>query len=380
MRILVCSVGFNTRKNYAIDVFQFDQARALRDLGHDVRVVTLDLRSFRRVRRLHAACFEKEGIRAFTVNAFCGRVPGAIINPIGKACARKAFKMACRDGWRPDVMHAHFTDMAYFFCDVAKKNGVPYVVTEHSSMIHGETPRDVASQACYAYARADALIAVGASLASAMQKKFGVMPLVIPNIVDLGVFAAQPLPEKKGEGVVFVSAAHLGSGKGMDVLLQAFAALERPDATLCIMGDGTEAEALKKQAGELGVCDRVRFTGRYTREEFAKALSGADCFVLASRGETFGVVYVEAMAAGVPVIATRCGGPEGFVTPENGVLVNVDDMQALTVAMRDICDGKTSYKAREIRDFAIANFSPTHIAKCLEEVYEKIITKGSMSE
>ena len=57
MRILVCSVGFNTRREYAIDVFQFDQARALRELGHDVRVVTLDLRSFRRVRRLRAASF-----------------------------------------------------------------------------------------------------------------------------------------------------------------------------------------------------------------------------------------------------------------------------------------------------------------------------------
>ena len=376
MRILVCSVGFNSKSEYAIDVFQFDQAKALRDLGHDVRVVTLDLRSFRRVRRLRAARFEKEGIPAFTVNAYLGRVPGAILHPVGKACAKKAFKMACRDGWRPDVMHAHFTDMAYFFCDVAKKKGIPYVITEHSSLIHGDTPAVVRRQAEYAYPRADALIAVSSSLAQAIKQKFGIEAKVIPNIVDLDIFANQPLPT--GKGTHFVSAAHLGSGKGMDVLLQAFAALERPETTLCIMGDGTEADALKKQAAALGICDRVTFSGRYTRAQFAAELSHADCFVLASRGETFGVVYIEAMAAGVPVIATRCGGPEGFVTPENGVLVNVDDVQALTGAMRDVCDGKAQYAPQTVRDFAVEHFSPAHVAKEVEEVYQQIMRKGSI--
>ena len=67
--------------------------------------------------------------------------------------------------------------------------------------------------------------------------------------------------------------------------------------------------------------------------EVSSILAHADIFVLASRKETFGIVYVEAMAKGLPVIATKCGGPEEFVNKENGILVPVDNVEELSKAM-----------------------------------------------
>ena len=110
----------------------------------------------------------------------------------------------------------------------------------------------------------------------------------------------------------------------MAELLHAFAALHG-EPRLIIFGDGPESGALRALCAELGLYSRVSFRGHCPREELAEAYAAADCFVLASRSETFGVAYIEAMAAGLPVIATRCGGPEDFVTEENGILIPVDD-------------------------------------------------------
>ena len=156
-------------------------------------------------------------------------------------------------------------------------------------------------------------------------------------------------------------------------LLHAFAALHG-EPRLIIFGDGPESGALRALCAELGLYSRVSFRGHCPREKLAEAYAAADCFVLASRSETFGVAYIEAMAAGLPVIATRCGGPEDFVTEENGILIPVDDESALTSAMERMVCCRADYDSAAIAAEAKERFSPEVITAQLTAVYEELIS------
>ena len=96
--------------------------------------------------------------------------------------------------------------------------------------------------------------------------------------------------------------------------------------------------------------------------------------MLASRSETFGVAYIEAMAAGLPVIATRCGGPEDFVTEENGILISVDDVQALTDAMEYMILHRNEYDSTKISENTRRQFAPETIAAQLTEIYKEVLS------
>ena len=104
-------------------------------------------------------------------------------------------------------------------------------------------------------------------------------------------------------------------------------------------------------------------------EQMAKC----DIYVMPSRYETFGVVYAEAMACGKPVIGTKTGGPDGFVTEESRILVDIENIEQLTQAMVYMIDNYDKYNAENIRKIVIDNFSMNAIATKLEEIYKDII-------
>jgi glycosyltransferase involved in cell wall biosynthesis len=133
---------------------------------------------------------------------------------------------------------------------------------------------------------------------------------------------------------------HVAHRKGFDVLLRAFAAAEVPNARLVIGGDGPELPALRALAADLGVAPRVHWLG--AREDGPDVVAGLDVFVLASRSEGMANVMLEAMSAGVPVIATRVSGvcpalAEQADAPAAGWIVPPDDPAAMAASLRDVC-------------------------------------------
>ena len=98
-----------------------------------------------------------------------------------------------------------------------------------------------------------------------------------------------------------------------------------------------------------------------------------DAFVLASRSETFGVAYIEAMATGLPVVATRCGGPEEFVNEENGILAPPEDPEALAEAMKQMIHTRDRYDGAAISAFVRDRYSPRAVAEQITKVYEEIV-------
>jgi glycosyltransferase involved in cell wall biosynthesis len=107
--------------------------------------------------------------------------------------------------------------------------------------------------------------------------------------------------------------------------------------------------------------DRVIFRGRLSRTEMQNEMQAANCFVLPSRYEAFGVVLIEAMATGLPVIATRSGGPESIVTPVNGLLVDPENADQLSRAMEHIMIHIGEYQEEKIREGTLQKFGNTSV-------------------
>ncbi|MBS1183316.1 MAG: pglJ [Proteobacteria bacterium] len=123
----------------------------------------------------------------------------------------------------------------------------------------------------------------------------------------------------------------LSPEKGMDVLIDAFARLETPDARLVIGGDGPERQRLVRQAADLGVSDRVRFLGRVASAAEVYGLSRVAA--VPSRTEAFGMTTVEALSAGLRVVASDCEGSREILADRYGELVPVGDAAALALAL-----------------------------------------------
>ena len=366
MKILVAGPGYDSRDKHEVNIFALDQARALRAAGHDVRFAAVDTRSIRRVRPWGFDTYTLEDIPVYYGAIPCGALPPAFLEMAGRAAVSGICRAMENDGWKPDIIHQHF---GFDFAAMAEREDIPFVFTEHSSHHNRPLPPEKAERLKREYERCAAVLAVSRALAENMRGNTGVEAAVVPNIVDTAQFTPQSIPH---EHFTFVSTGNLLPVKNMAGLLRAFARL-KGEPELIIFGAGAESGALRALCAELRLEERVSFRGHCARNELAEAYAGADCFVLASRSETFGVAYIEAMAAGLPVIATRCGGPEDFVTDENGILIPVDDECALADAMERMMRCRADYDGAAISADVRRRFAPETVAAQLTGIYTAVL-------
>ena len=390
MLTFILSRGVPTEKYSTNGVFEFDQAKALTEQGCKVVFLALDLRSIRRVRRWGFESYERDGVAVRVLNIPVGNIPKKIFYPIGEWALRRLYGRAKKEFGKPDVFHAHFTDYAYLAARLKQEEKIPLVVTEHSSLINRDTlPENIEKAAKTAFREADCLIAVSPALAKKMEEHSETPVIWIPDMVDTELFSYNEEQERKrilrresetgeeGGTFSFLSCGNLRKIKRMDVLIKAFAKAFRdcPKVNLTICGQGEEQSALEKLIAELKMEKRIRLAGLRPREEIAQRLQQADCFVLASVSETFGVSYLEALSCGVPVVATRCGGPECFVHEHNGIMVDPDDADALAKAMLTMYCNSGGYNraaiAREIKE----SYSSQAVAQNLIKQYEILTEK-----
>ena len=163
--------------------------------------------------------------------------------------------------------------------------------------------------------------------------------------------------------------------KGIDILLKAWRRFinEYPDARLLIGGGGKAKQKAIEWAEKYGLQSSVKFLGVLDRKQVVEQMQQCDCFVLPSRYETFGVVYIEAMACGKPVIAVKNGGPDDFIKDFNGVLIEPEQTEGLLTAMKKMINEQDSFDSNKIVSFVENKFSQRAVAQQLEDIYVKVL-------
>lgn len=268
--------------------------------------------------------------------------------------------------FRPDLVHGHFYDAAGPTLLLARRLGVPYVLTEHSVLARPLTRLEQR-----AFREAARVMPVSRMLQRSLESSgLEARYEVVPNVVDLASFSPAPHPLRPIKKLVAVT--RMTEIKGVPDLLEALRLLQdrRRDWTCDLIGGGERGDDYRALASRLGL-DRVAFRGELRRPEVAAALREADLFVLASRIETFSVATVEAMASGLPVVVTACGGPEELVGPETGVIVPKEDPPALAEALDRTLSDLDRFRPEEIAKGVAGRFSAEVVGRRLLEVYEE---------
>ena len=373
MHILIISHGYPTAKDPQWGCFEKDQAEALVAMGHRVTVAVVD-RRFRTSNQAVGISHINDGpISAYIYFLLPGKlIPGQMKRFVAERMMLRLCRKIFRTEGIPDVIYAHYMFCMAMLRLVKQKYAIPVVGIEHWSELNKTTlPPRLMQSGRTAYTLSDRLLAVSPSLQAQMKRHFGVESEVVYDMVS-DVFLQPVILKKTTKPFVWLAVGSLIQRKGYDVLIEAFAQLGDAEQ-LIIIGGGTESERLHAQAEQLSIADRVRFMGMLDKQAIVSMMNESNAFVLPSRGETFGVAYIEAMAMGLPVIATPCGGPEHFVNSDNGLLVDIDNVYQLTKAMRQMETTIDKYQPESIRAYVQERFSAKAIAGRLEEIFEKVI-------
>lgn len=248
-----------------------------------------------------------------------------------------------------DIVHAHMLPRdGHAGLLVARALHVPLALTVHGTdifhyFIPGKEPwpRNVMIAK-----EADALMAVSSLLMSRVAPYRGEdrISRIVPNGVDLSL--VPDVTDNRPRAVISVGT--LKARKCMDRTLEAFARLagEYPDAALTIVGIGEMEQQLRRRIAELKLGERVTLTGGLPHEEVIRRMAGSDLFVLPSWGEGYGIVYIEAMAAGCIAVGAKGEGIEDTIRDgENGFLVPAGDIDETERVMRDVFERGSGYDA-----------------------------------
>ena len=287
----------------------------------------------------------------------------------------------------PDVIHAHcaYPDglaAVHFGRSISR----PVVIT-----VHGHDMKDLSRHPRWrglireALQGADAIIAVSKELASLVEEVSGIPAASIkriPNGVDCSLFSFDG-SRRPGEGawkILYVG--RFDPAKGIGLLLEACAALiaQGRDIQLRLVGGGASTgrgEAFVHQAHELGLSDRVAFVNEVAWQDIPQQMAEADLFVLPSLSEGFPLVIVEALASGLPVVSTRCGGPEEVIDDSVGRLAAIGDVADLQRQIAYVIDHYDSYDRASIRQLAEETFDYRTIALRIKSVYDEVVTQSA---
>lgn len=189
--------------------------------------------------------------------------------------------------------------------------------------------------------------------------------------VDTNYFIPREAKDRNQPVRIFAH-GRLEEQKGFDILLEAVSGIKEP-FELRIGGDGSRRRDYGKLTSKLGLVNKVKWLGLLDKAETRKEMQSCDFFVLSSRHETFGIVQVEAMACGKPVVATKCGGPQDIINSDCGFLCETENVESLRESVRNMMGEHQNFSSIRIRARAEEKFGQRPWVDQLEKVFKELV-------
>lgn len=287
--------------------------------------------------------------------------------------------------FKPDIIHAQHLWITPY---AALKSGVPYVVTVHGTDLMGfkkdERYHKYALEGANGAAK---IITISRQVHNDTLELYKIPEEKLklnPNGFDDDMFRPKNINRKEvfkkfgidtapGKLVSFVG--KFTDFKGIDILIKAARKVtdEIPGVVFALAGDGQLMAEMKQLTAELKL-NNVYFLGHQTQEDVASLYSAADVSVVPSRIEPFGLVAIEALGCGTPVVATNAGGLPDFVNNEVGQLIEMEDVEALANAIIEELKNNTKLtKGKYAREYAVENYSWKKTLQNVIEIYKNAI-------
>lgn len=376
MNILIIPSWYNTDNNPTNGSFFREQAHGIKEKGNNVIVAFVEVSLLsNESRKNKVKVIDDNGIKTYRITQ--GKIPKT--GNLGTAIAfrqglRKIYREIIKEE-KIDIVHLHsciWGGLAGSF--IAKKLRVPLVITEHSSYYGRFNVNFFERQIIkYSFKNASKVISVSNYLKEIISKYYSGNIDIIPNMVDCNKFLYCKSENKISSGkFTFLSLCYLKINKAVDILIRAFSEyFKGENVVLVVAGDGPEKANLEKLALELEISDQIIFKGALSREEVKNEMSNCNAFVLPSRFETFGVVLIEALASGKPIISTRNGGANDIVNDLNGILVDIDNIEELGEKMYYMYKNYNKYDSYKIRELCNDIYSKERVIQKLLNIYEE---------
>jgi glycosyltransferase involved in cell wall biosynthesis len=380
--IVILATAYPNIYNEYSSIFVQDQARALaKHENVNVNVVGAMPISFKDIWKKKLFRFGLFRYKKNDINVALFLFPSIpklkIFNNLIRYILNRGLLVKYSKVFKIDLIHVHnsVAGEAALWCK--NRLNIPYCVTEHSTAYARDLVKEnEVSKYKRIYQNSECNIAVSKEFCRLLNQKFNLIFEYIPNIVDTEFF----MPLKDGntsEKFKFINIAYLEKKKNHINLIKAFYKEFKGDESvnLSILGNGSEYKNIKKEIELHGMEKQIKLHGFATRDKVLKELQSSNAFVLSSDHETFGVVLIEAMSCGLPVIATKCGGPESIVRERRlGLLVEKENDKELANAMLKVYNNK--YDREYIRNYCIENFSENIVVDQLIHVYNKVVNEN----
>lgn len=296
----------------------------------------------------------------------------------------KGYKYITKKGFSPDLLHVNTLTRTGFMAYIYKKwKGTPYVITEHWSRYFSERPDSnykgfLRKRLTKKIVKnASAVMPVSLLLQNAMLQHRLNNPnyIIVDNVVDDFFFEKVLVAPRNKKRILHIS-CFLEKAKNVSGILNATKELlkQRDDFELVIIGTGIDFDETVCHAQQLDFPENsIHFIGERTPLEVSEWLQNSDFFILFSNYETAGVVILESMATGKPVVCTDVGIAPQYIKEDVGIVIPVGDETELCNQMNYMLDHFQEYDAEKIRKYAFENFSYKNVGKKLSSIYSDVL-------
>ncbi len=289
------------------------------------------------------------------------------------------FKRYIKKNGFPDIIHCQSIFNAGFLGEyIFDKHKIPYIITEHNSGFYYKDQgfeRHLIS-VHRIINKSKQCLSVSRNYSNYLDnifntnKKWGVHHNIVSSLfVDAKI--KYPIKEK----FVFICISRLSKIKNIDLIIKAFKKFNNsvPNSELRVIGIGSEKKKLKQLCQDLKIDQSVKFLGRKLRYQIIEEINLSNVMVYASNFETFGVIFVEALALGRPILSADCGSINEIINKKLGIIIKNNSIENFTNGMKSIYKNYENYKPNKIREYCKENFSETKLSLKLIEEYKKAL-------